>query len=77
MRRLMRALLPGRRETPAAPSLGCAEPVAQPSADWARAEAERLMADDEIAGAYLIGEPVDAPPPVLDAMDAIVREEGL
>lgn len=77
MRRLIRTLMSARRPGPESPSLGCDTPVVQPSGDWARNEARRLLADDQIAGDFLIGEPVDAPPAVLDAMDALVREEGL
>jgi len=50
------------------------EPVAQqPDRGWARLEAERLLSDDEIGGAFMIGGDVDAPPPVIAEMDAIVR----
>ena len=75
MRRLRRALRRLAHVHPqTAPALGCVQPVAQPDASWARLEAERLLNDDLIAGSFMIGEPVDAPPPVLEAMDAIVRE---
>jgi len=77
MRRLIRTLMSARRPAPESPSLGCDAPVVQPSADWARNEARRLLADDEIAGDFLVGEQIDAPPAVLDAMEDIAREEGL
>lgn len=66
-----------RAPAPAALPLGSTEPPADPVASfdaWARAEAERLLADDVIAGDFMIGEPVDAPAPVLAAMDQIIRE---
>lgn len=76
MRRIRRALrrLAVHRPTPAGPALGCSEPVAQPHAGWARLEAERLLSDDEIGGAFLIGDDVDAPPPVLAEMESIIRD---
>jgi len=73
IRRALRRLARAHRPAPAAPALGCSEAVAQSHA-WARLEAERLLADDEIAGVFMIGDNVDAPPPVIAEMEAIIRE---
>ena len=74
LRRALRRLAHAHRAAPAAPALGCVEPVAQPHAGWARLEAERLLSDDEIGGAFMIGDDVDAPPPVISEMESIIRE---
>jgi len=74
LRRALRRLAPAQRPTPAAPALGCTEAVAQPHAGWARLEAERLLSDDLIGAAFMIGADVDAPPPVIAEMESIIRD---
>lgn len=69
--RLARRLRPGSRPTDPVVPLGCCEAV-QPGEDWATAEARRLLADEEVAGAFLIGEELpNVPPAVLAEMELL------
>lgn len=75
--RLARRLLgsrPSRQPTGPVVPLGCSEAV-ETGEDWISAEARRLLADEEIGGAFLIGEELpDVPPVVLAEMELIAAE---
>jgi len=72
-RRLLTAKINRRPSAPVVP-LGCSEPV-EVADDWVKAEARRLLDDDEIGGDFLVGEELPGvPPAVLAEMDRLAAE---